>query len=142
MQQGSNQTRILLIEDNPADVFLIKEALRSHDVRFELDWVRDGEEAVARLAKIGSSLTVPDLVLLDLNLPKVDGKEILARIRRNPALAQTIVAILTSSDSPHDRRETADLGANCYIKKPPTLDEFLDVGRTIKNLIAENPVGV
>jgi DNA-binding response OmpR family regulator len=129
-------TRIWLIEDNPADVFLVKEALRTHGIYFEMNWMSDGEEAVGHLSAHLTSQSAPQLILLDLNLPKVDGKEVLSRIRSNPNLAATKVAILTSSDSPHDRRDTASLGANCYIKKPPTLDEFLRVGGTIKDLLA------
>jgi CheY-like chemotaxis protein len=126
--------RILLVEDNPADVYLIEEALRTHGVQFEMKWLRDGEQALELLTEDG--LGAPDLVLLDLNLPRVDGKEVLTRIRQTPHLAGVPVAIMTSSDSPQDRREMADLGASCYIKKPPTLDEFLEVGGVIKNLLA------
>jgi chemotaxis family two-component system response regulator Rcp1 len=136
----SLQVRILLVEDNPADVFLIKEALKTHGIDFDLTWVSDGEEAVSRVEEIRSDHSAPQLILLDLNLPKLDGKQVLSRIRRNPALAGTPVAILTSSDSPHDRRDTASLGANCYIRKPPTLDEFLGVGETIRDLLFGNPV--
>ena len=122
------------MEDNPADVYLIEEALRTHGVQFEMKWLRDGEQALALLSQ--DCLGSPDLVLLDLNLPRVDGKEVLTRIRQTPQLAGVLVAIMTSSDSPQDRREMADLGASCYIKKPPTLDEFLEVGGVIKNLLA------
>ena len=128
-------SRILLVEDNPADVFLIKEAMRSHGIPFDLQWFADGEDAVAHIEHMDPAGKVPDAILLDLNLPKLDGKEVLARIRKNMRLAQVPVAILTSSDSPHDRREAARLGASIYIRKPPTLDEFLDVGSTIKDLL-------
>lgn len=132
------EARILLIEDNPADVFLIKEALRTHGVQFRLQWLSDGEEAASHVEKFRAEDAASlDLILLDLNLPKMDGKEILSRIRSNPALANTPVAILTSSDSPHDRRDTARLGASCYIKKPPTLDEFMSVGEKIRDLLTE-----
>jgi DNA-binding response OmpR family regulator len=85
--------------------------------------------------QLGPGRERPHVILLDLNLPKMDGKEVLGRIRNNPQLAQTPVAILTSSDSPRDRRETAELGASIYIRKPPTLDEFMGAGGTIKNLL-------
>ena len=127
--------RITLIEDNPADVYLLEEALRTHGVVFEMDWIADGEQGLARLSNLGDG-ALPNLILLDLNLPKVDGKELLAAIRRIPALRDTPVAILTSSDSPSDRRDTEALGADCYIKKPPTLDEFLAIGRVIKDLVS------
>jgi DNA-binding response OmpR family regulator len=129
------EVRILLIEDNPADVFLIKEALRTHGIRYNLDWVSDGEMAAIQVEKVAQTGRAPHLILLDLNLPKVDGKELLARIRRNASLTGTLVVVLTSSDSPNDRRETSDLGADWYIKKPPTLDEFLGVGGTIRDLL-------
>jgi two-component system response regulator len=78
----------------------------------------------------------PHLILLDLNLPKVDGKELLSAVRKAPAVRGTLVAVLTSSDSPSDRRDTEALGADCYIKKPPTPDEFLAIGRVIKELVS------
>lgn len=128
---------ILLVEDNPADVFLIEEALRTHQVEFKLQWIADGEQALTAFQNSGGFDTIPDLILLDLNLPRVDGKEILARIRQVGSLDQTRVAVLTSSDSPSDRRDAETLGADCYIKKPPTLDEFLAIGGVIKDLVAE-----
>jgi two-component system, chemotaxis family, response regulator Rcp1 len=131
------RTKILLIEDNPADVFLIKEAMRAHGIDFDLQWLSDGEEALGHVNGFGAASHLPELILLDLNLPKVDGKELLKRIRHNRHLADTPVVILTSSDSPHDRNETARLGASCYIRKPPTLDEFLGVGGTIKKLLED-----
>lgn len=127
--------RILLVEDNPADVYLVKEALRTHDVTYELQWLRDGEQALTWLGEDNQS---PDLILLDLNLPRVDGKEVLVRIRRNVRFGKTLVVIMTSSDSPQDRKELTELGANGYIKKPPTLDEFLEVGGIIKQIMAEH----
>lgn len=127
--------KILLVEDNPADVFLIEEALRTHDVTFDLTWFNDGEQAIEMLQSTDHS-AVPDMVLLDLNLPKVDGKEVLAQIRGMSSFENTPVAILTSSDSPRDREETKRLGASCYIKKPPTLDEFLAVGGIIKSMLS------
>lgn len=108
-----------------------------HGVEYQLQWFPDGEEAVLHINTLAAASACPDVILLDLNLPKMDGKEILTRIRGNRYLAATPVAILTSSDSPHDRRETARLGASVYIKKPPTLDEFMGVGSKIKDLIAE-----
>jgi two-component system, chemotaxis family, response regulator Rcp1 len=124
--------KILVVEDNPADVFLIEEALRAHQVVFEMTWLRDGEQALLMIEQ--GQLGEPDVVLLDLNLPRVDGKEVLIKIRQSAQLSCVPVVIMTSSDSPQDRREMADLGANCYTKKPPTLDEFLEVGGVIKNL--------
>ena len=122
--------RILLVEDNPADVFLIKESLRTHGVEFEMKWLKDGEQALATIAQ--GEMEIPDLIMLDLNLPRVDGRDVLTRVRATAAWAKIPVMVMTSSDSPQDRRETAELGATCYIKKPPTLDEFLAIGAVIK----------
>lgn len=124
-----------MIEDNPADVFLIEEALRTHEVPYNLTWFSDGEQAIDML-RTPDGVVIPDMVLLDLNLPKVDGKEVLAQIRGMSTFAKIPVAILTSSDSPRDREETRRLGASCYIKKPPTLDEFLAVGGIIKSMLS------
>lgn len=123
---------ILLVEDNPADVYLLKEALRAHDVGFELEWLQDGEQAVLWMAEG----RIPDLIVLDLNLPRVDGKEVLARLRNLPQFGRCPVVVMTSSDSPEDRAETTKLGADGYIKKPPTLDEFLAVGGMLKEIVA------
>ena len=109
--------------------------MRTHGIPFDLQWFADGEDAVAHIDQLDPAGKVPDVILLDLNLPRLDGKEVLARIRKNRRLEHVPVAVLTSSDSPHDRREAARLGASIYIKKPPTLDEFLDVGSTIKDLL-------
>lgn len=130
--------RILLVEDNPADAYLVEEALRTHGIDFEIRWLRDGEQALAMIA--AGDFELPDLVLLDLNLPRVDGKEVLTLIRQTPELAGTPVAIMTSSDSPQDRKEMAELGASCYITKPPTLDQFLQVGGMIKALAVKGTV--
>ena len=126
---------VLLIEDNPADVFLVKEALRTHSVKFDMNWISDGEQALRAIDRFAPAAP-PDIVVLDLNLPKVDGKELLAHIRRNSTFNKTPVLILTSSDSPADRREAAALGATCYIQKPPTLNEFLALGGAIKEVAA------
>jgi CheY-like chemotaxis protein len=127
--------RITLVEDSPADVYLLEEAQRAHGVAFELDWIPDGEQALTRLLRMPPGAQ-PHLILLDLNLPRVNGRELLSAIRRTPALQHTRVAILTSSDPPTDRHDTEALGADCYIKKPPTLDEFLATGRVIKELVS------
>jgi len=126
---------VLLIEDNPADVFLVKEALRTHSVKFDMNWISDGEQALRAIDRVAAAAP-PDIVVLDLNLPKVDGKRLLAHIRRNSIFNRTPVLILTSSDSPADRREAAELGATCYIQKPPTLNEFLALGGAIKEVAA------
>jgi DNA-binding response OmpR family regulator len=124
----ANPVRILLAEDNPADVYLIEEALREHEVDFKLDVAQDGEQALAVLA---DGIAKFDVVLLDLNMPKRGGSEVLEKLRGN----STPVVILTSSDSPADRMQAMELGATHYIRKPTGLDEFLAIGAVIKNIV-------
>jgi CheY-like chemotaxis protein len=123
--------RILLAEDNPADVYLIEEALREHQIPFEMILAEDGEAAITMMAK---AVEKPDIVLLDLNMPKRSGGEVLERLRRDSGTGMPVI-VLTSSDSPSDREEAMRLGATCYIRKPTGLDEFLDIGATIKRLV-------
>lgn len=122
--------QILLAEDNPADVYLIEEALREHNVEFQITVAEDGEAAMNLLSRGGLE---PDIVLLDLNMPKRSGGEVLNELRRRSA-SEIPVIVLTSSDSPSDREEALRLGATCYIRKPTALDEFLEIGATIKRL--------
>ena len=124
----ANPVRILLAEDNPADVYLIEEALREHEVDFKLDVAQDGEQALAVLA---DGIAKFDVVLLDLNMPKRGGSEVLERLRGN----STPVVILTSSDSPADRAQAMELGATHYIRKPTGLDDFLAIGAVIKDIV-------
>lgn len=123
--------RILLAEDNPADVYLIEEALREHKVSFEITVASDGETAMDMVAR---QQIKPDIVLLDLNMPKRSGGEVLNTLRREVG-ADLPVIVLTSSDSPADREEALRLGATCYIRKPTGLDEFLQIGATIRDLV-------
>lgn len=123
--------RILLAEDNPADVYLIEEALREHNVSFSITVCEDGEAAIAMLSR---GEPIPDIVLLDLNMPKRSGGEVLDRLRKDSGKAIPVI-ILTSSDSPSDRDEALRLGATRYIRKPTGLDEFLKIGATIRELL-------
>lgn len=129
---------ILLAEDNPADVYLIQEALREHGVTCPIRVAPDGKD-VLRLLPGGDGYTGTetfDLIILDLNLPLHDGLEILQHIRANQAAAGVPVVILTSSDSPRDRVVAGELGAACYLRKPSSLEQFLDLGAVFKNLLA------
>jgi len=126
-------TRILVAEDNPADVYLLREAFNVSGEEIEILVVSDGEQAleyVQRQGRFGNA-AVPDLVVLDLNLPKSDGGDVLRCIRETPAYADVPVVVLTSSDSPRDRKTAESLGANCFITKPSDLDAFLALGRTL-----------
>lgn len=127
----SRTVQILLAEDNPADVYLIEEALREHQVPCQITVVEDGEKAIGKLTR---GELKPDIVLLDLNMPKRSGSEVLTALRAQ-AGKDIPVIILTSSDSPSDRQAAISLGATCYIRKPTGLDEFLEIGATIKQLV-------
>jgi CheY-like chemotaxis protein len=128
----SDTVRILLAEDNPADVYLIEEALREHEVPFQITVAEDGEVAIGMIV---AGQVQPDLILLDLNMPKRSGGEVLTRLRQDSKCQAIPVIVLTSSDSPSDREEALKLGATSYIRKPTGLDEFLQIGAAIKNLV-------
>lgn len=98
----------------------------------------DGEKAIAFLDEVDEGITpCPALIVLDLNLPKRTGREVLQRVRSSPRCGKTLVAIFSSSDAAKDREETANLGANRYIRKPSNLDEFMAVGSILKDLLSQ-----
>ena len=117
---------ILLVEDNAGDVRLTREALREGDIDIELTAVPDGEQALAYLRREGGHADAPrpDLVLLDLNLPKKNGLEVLEEIREDPDLRRLPVLMLTTSASARDVAACYDRGVNCYVVKPLDLDDF------------------
>jgi two-component system, chemotaxis family, response regulator Rcp1 len=126
---------ILLVEDNPGDVRLTIEALRESKVRNNLHVARDGVEALAFLRREGPHAQVvrPDLILLDLNLPRKDGREVLAEIKADPQLHTIPVVVLTTSHAEQDVLQTYELQANCYITKPVDLEQFITVVKSIEN---------
>jgi chemotaxis family two-component system response regulator Rcp1 len=119
---------ILLVEDNPADVRLTREAFRSSPGKSVLNVVKDGVEAMAFLRREGGYANAgrPGLILLDLNLPRKDGREVLAEIKADAELKRIPVVVLTTSRAERDVVTSYDLNANCYIVKPADLDEFVD----------------
>ncbi len=129
--------RIVLVEDNKADSFLLKKALEEAELRFELDVLDDGGLALELFRRLDadSSLKAPDLVILDLNLPKYGGVEVLSRLRESTTCRDIPVIITTSSATVHERKQTEDLDVEQYIIKPAELEEFLQIGRTIKQLL-------
>jgi len=131
---GVHNVEILLVEDNPGDVRLTKEALREGKVSNSLHTVMDGEEAMAFLRKEGryTDAPRPDLILLDLNLPKKDGREVLAEIKDDDDLKSIPVVVLTTSQAEEDVARTYNLHANCYITKPVDLEQFLNVVHSIE----------
>lgn len=124
---------VLLVEDSAGDVRLMREAFKDAKVHINLHVAVDGEEAMAYLKREGRHLDAlrPDLILLDLNLPKKDGREVLKEIKESPALRIIPVVILTTSASEEDILRTYQLHANCYISKPVGLEGFLKVVRSI-----------
>ncbi|MDD5408714.1 MAG: response regulator [Candidatus Omnitrophica bacterium] len=130
-----NSIEILLVEDNPADVRLTKEALLEEKLHNSLNVVNDGVEAIAFLRKEGkySNSARPDLILLDLNLPKKDGREVLKEIKNDDDLKRIPVVVLTVSKAEEDILKTYNLHANCYITKPIDLNQFSKVVKSIKD---------
>ncbi len=131
---------ILLAEDNPADTQLVREALEDRKVVCDLHVVPDGEQAVEFIERIDrdAALNCPRLLLLDLHLPKVDGEEILRRLRASERCGQTAVVIMTSSDFPRDREKGMHYAALHYFRKPNTLKEFLTLGDVVRDIIDRN----
>ncbi|MHB9072790.1 MAG: response regulator [Desulfobaccales bacterium] len=124
-----------MVEDNPGDVRLTVEALKEGKVRNNFRTVEDGVEAMAFLRRQGpyADAPRPDLILLDLNLPKKNGREVLAEIKEDPELRRIPVVILTVSQAEQDIVKSYNLHANCYITKPVDLDQFLEVVKSIEN---------
>jgi chemotaxis family two-component system response regulator Rcp1 len=132
---GGEPIEVLLVEDSPGDVRLTREALKDAKVRINLHIARDGAEAMAFLKNEGEYTQVPrpDLILLDLNLPKKDGREVLKEIKESEVLKSIPVVILTTSASDADILRSYLLHANCYITKPVDLKGFLTVVKSIDN---------
>jgi CheY-like chemotaxis protein len=126
---------ILLVEDNPADARLVREALAEHEVPASLHWVTSGEEALNYLRPQTMDLAskMPDLVLLDLNLPGLNGHEVLAEIKSDPALKRIPVLVLTSSANPSDVLAAYGDHANAYLIKPEEFDAFLNLVSTVRH---------
>lgn len=123
----------MLVEDNPADAMLVREALEEHHVRGELILIADGESAVDYMEQMDHMPNeCPDLAIIDLNVPKRSGREVLAAARLSNKCRQMPIVILSSSDATQDREDSMRLGASRYIPKPSRLEEFLDLGRTFK----------
>lgn len=127
---------IVLAEDNPGDVRLIQEALKEHNIICNLQVFSDGESAIGFMGTFADpGSRCPDLIMLDLNLPKRDGREVLKLIKRTPRIQGVPILVVSSSDSPLDQAETVELGADRYVRKPTTLDDFLEIGALAKELL-------
>lgn len=132
--------RIVLVEDNEADVYLFRQALASAGLDVALTVIDDGADAMAfaksQAEYVGTER--PDLVVLDLNLPKNAGLEVLEAIRQNPALSNIPVSVMSSSAAPREQSRIKELGVDLIITKPPDLDEFLRIGDLLKQVLMES----
>ncbi len=135
MGNHSRPIEVLLVEDNPGDVRLTQEALKEGRFINNLNVVSDGVEATEFLWRRGKFQTAPrpDLILLDLNLPRKNGREVLREIKADPELRRIPVMVLTTSTADQDLHRAYDLHANCYITKPMDLDQFMSVVRSIEH---------
>lgn len=135
MTSGPDIAHIVLIEDDPNDVYLVERALAEAGLRFRITRFPDGEAAM--LALDDDDAMMPDLFLVDLNLPKADGVSLLKAIRQRPRLVGVPVGVLTSSESRSDRHRVELIGADRYIHKPMLLDDFMrEVGTAVRELLA------
>jgi CheY-like chemotaxis protein len=128
----------VLIEDNQTDVFLVKEAISAHHLNIELHLMEDGEQAIRFIAEVDADprARCPQLFLLDLNLPRMSGLDVLAYIRRSRRCLNSPVIIITSSDAKNDRAESAALGASAYFRKPSGYQAYLRLGEVIQKFLA------
>lgn len=129
--------RILLAEDNPGDVRLFTEALNSRNIKFDLSLAEDGQKALAMIQRVAAEdpANSPDIIVLDVNLPKHNGDEVLRQLRAEPRLRGIPVVMLTSSESPADQARAVELGADLYIRKPSDLQELMDIAKIIEDVV-------
>lgn len=137
MLNGKNTipVEILLVEDNLGDVRLTEEALKEGKIANNLSVVRDGAQALAFLHRKGeyAEAARPDLIFLDLNLPRMDGREVLAKIKEDPKLKSIPVVVLTTSEAEEDIHRSYNLHANCYVTKPVNMDQFVKAVQSIED---------
>ena len=134
MDKNNNPVNVLLVEDNPGDVRLTQEAFKEAKMSINLDVTMDGAEAIKYLKKEGDyeNVTTPDLILLDLNLPKKDGREVLKEVKTDDTLKRIPVVVLTTSNAEQDIMKSYNLHVNCYINKPVDFEKFFDIIQKIE----------
>jgi CheY-like chemotaxis protein len=132
-----NKVSILLVEDNHPDVFLVRRALTQAGIEYDLLVAEDGERAKTLIQTLGRDLPCPDIALIDLNMPKAQGHELIGIFRQQCGAAPVIVC--TSSDSPDDRRAAVELQVDAYFRKPITLDEFMELGVLVRDILQRQP---
>jgi DNA-binding response OmpR family regulator len=134
----SRAARILIAEDNEADVFLVKASLEEAGFAFDLHVASDGEEVLRLVERVdgdGDGAWCPEIVILDLNLPRYSGEEILDRFHHSARLRAVPAIVFTSSDSPKDRANVAKLGVTEYFRKPQHFEEFMELGKIVRRLL-------
>lgn len=129
---------IVLAEDSRADIFLVRQALAKSGLEHELLVLEDATGVTSLLSRIGGDVRRPDVVLMDLNLPKVDGTELIKLFRQHPDCKSIPVIVVTSSDSPKDRARTAELGISEYFRKPSDLSEFMRLGPLVRAVLEKS----
>lgn len=138
-EHDAGRPSIVVVEDNPTDVFLVREAIAAHGLNADLELLEDGEAALGLIARLDAdeSAACPHLMLLDLNLPKTDGFEVLERLRASKRCAGMRVVVMSSSAAPSDRNKSTALGAVAYFQKRVQYDASMEIGGIIKKLLAE-----
>jgi len=131
---------LLLVEDSPADVFLVKEAMKEEGLEVQVEIADNGEAAIQLFDRLDAGLTTapPNLLLLDVNIPRCNGTEVLDRLRRSPKCRSVPVVMISSSDSPAERQRAFELGATEFFRKPSTLTEFMKLGKLVRRLLEED----
>ena len=129
--------RIFLVDDNPADVYLLRQALKRARLNFDLTVIEDGADVLELIQTKALEIAKPDLAILDLNLPSNGGIEVLAALRQNKNLSDIPVAVMTSSAAPLERNLVEQLGADRFITKPPELEAFLEIGDELKDVLID-----
>jgi CheY-like chemotaxis protein len=132
---------ILVVEDNPVDIYLINWVLKAHELSYDLHVIENGDHAMDYVNQLAHTerRRSPTIMLLDLNLPQRDGREILQRVKAIPQGSDVRVVIVTSSTNPTDQRDTLAMGADAYFTKPYHLNEFMALGTLIKRLASDHP---
>jgi CheY-like chemotaxis protein len=139
-EPGKTIFRVLLVEDNAADIYLLRQALKEAALEVELTIIEDGEEGLAFARHQGkyADFPAPDLAVLDMNLPKNSGAEVLEAMRLDKELSKVPVAVMTSSASPAEQLKAKRLGVERYITKPPDLEDFLQIGHVLREVLIES----
>jgi chemotaxis family two-component system response regulator Rcp1 len=139
-----NPYQIWIAEDNPADLYLIEEALKRYDFSYRLTSADNGEDMLNMIASVDRdpSQSCPNLFLIDLNLPRRSGDEILAQLRQSSRCSKVPAIVITSSDSPQDRARVRELGASFYFRKPADLEKFMAIGGVVREFLETQTDGV